>query len=371
MRSKHRWVRVTALVAGLLMVLAACGGTDVTEDGSDGDGSNEAQTSTDGAETLADFFGYGEDFDEEAAMAEARAEQLAIEEQIATCMAEQGFEYTPYVPEDMFGFFGGPGEDLTEEERMKKYGYGFFTYMLEEAETYDEFEDPYSPENDPNWARMEAMSESEREAYHKALDGDWENYEWEPEYDEDGNEIFSEPDWEAIGGCRIEAEQEMRGGPGFDEEMMAISEQLEPLWEDLFARIEADPRMVEANADWAACMAERGYTFTNQEDIFQYLMEKEEDLWSNQEEFFSDEGSDTSISEFEDFGPFGPGIDEAMIQQLADEELAIAADDWECRGDRSFDELRQEVSEEYEAQFIAENRELLEKQKALFEEAGF
>jgi hypothetical protein len=161
------------------------------------------------------------------------------------------------------------------------------------------------------------------------------------------------------------------GRQGFDEEMMAISEQLEPLWEDLYSRIESDPRMVEANADWASCMAERGHTFTNQEDIFEYLMEKQDELWSNQEDFIFEEGTDTAIEEGVDFGPFGPGIDEAMIQELADEELAIAADDWDCQGGLNLNELRQEVSKEYEAQFIAENRDLLEKQKALMEEAGF
>ena len=374
MRARYRWVRLTAAGAGLLLALAACGGTNPTSGGDDV--TTDEESSTSDAETLADFFGYGEEnFDVAAQQAEDRAKELEVQEKTATCMAEQGFEYTPYVPEDMFIYYGGPEEDLTEEERLKKYGYYFFTTMLEEAENFEGYEEEYKPDDDPNWARMDTMSESERQAYEKALWGDWESFDFEPEYDEDGNEIYVEPDFTEIGGCMTLAQEEVwGGGRGFEEEMMALDEQLMPLWEDLYARIESDPRMVEANAEWAACMADRGYTFTTQEDIFEFLMEKQEDLWSDQESFFSttiapSEGSE--VEEFEDFGPFGPGIDEAMIQQLADEELAIAADDWECRGDRSFDELRQEVSDEYEAQFIAENRELLEKQKALYEEAGF
>lgn len=370
MRTSSRWVRMTTTGAALLLVLAACGGSDLTEGpSSSGDTSTDEQASTDGAETFADFFGYGDDFDVEAQIEEDRAREMEVQEKTAACMAEQGFEYTPYVPEEMFEYYGGPEEDLTEEERMKKYGYGFFTYMLEETENFEEFGDPYSSENDPNWARMEAMSDSERMAYEKALWGDWENFDFEPEYDEDGNEIYVEPDFTEIGGCMTLAQEEVwGGGRENEEEMMAISEQLDPLWQDFYERIESDPRIIEANQEWASCMAERGYTFTDQEDIYMYLDEMQQELWSGQEDYFSEGGE---VEEDVDFGPFGPGIDEEMIRQLADEELAIAADDWECRGDRSFDELRREISEEYEAQFIAENRELLEKQRALMEEAGF
>jgi len=372
MRARYPWVRLTTLGAGLLLVLAACGGVDVAEDptSSSDDPSNEEQTSNGDPQTLAEFFGYGEeDFDVAAQQAEDRAREMEVQEKTAACMAEQGFEYTPYVPEEMFAYYGGPEEDLTEEERMKKYGYGMFTYMLEEAQNFEEFEDPYSPENDPNFVRMEAMSESERMAYEKALWGDWESFDWEPEYDADGNEIFVEPDMSEIGGCMNLAQEEVwGGGQEFNDEMMALQEQLEPLWMDLYERIEADPRMADANAEWAACMADRGYTFTNQEDIWNYLGEKQEELFSEQQTFFEEGGE---IEEGADFGPFGPGIDEAMIQQLADEELAIASDDWDCQGGKSFNDLRQEVSEEYEAQFIAENRDLLEQQKALMDQAGF
>jgi hypothetical protein len=376
MRASNRWVPITSLVVGLLLILSACGGTDVTEGAPSGgeDSSNGDQTTSEDPQTLAEFFGYGdEDFDVAAQQAEDRARQLEVEEKTAACMAEQGFEYTPYVPEEMFVYYAGPEEDLTEEERMKTYGYGYFTYMLEEAQNQDVIQEEFDPNDDPNWARMEAMSESERAAYEKALYGDWESFDSEPQYDEDGNQIYVEPDFSEIGGCANLAQEEVWGrGQEFNDEMMALQEQLEPLWMDLYARIEADPRMVDANAEWAACMADRGYTFAKQDDIYEYLSKKQEDLWSNQEGFSSGEATATTISEGGgDFGPFGPGIDEAMIQGLADEELAIASDDWDCQGGKSFNDLRQEVSEEYEAEFIAGNRDLLEQQKALMEGAGF
>ena len=50
------------------------------------------------------------------------------------------------------------------------------------------------------------------------------------------------------------------------------------------------------------------------------------------------------------------------LAALQQEEIDLAVADFECRGD--YWEVYQEVSEEYEAEFIAENRAILEEIRA-------
>ncbi len=386
----------------LAMLAAGCGGgatgeaddvaATVTGDTTAGDAGDTTTTTDDASgdeplpETLADFWGYGEDFDPAAEEAKWREREMEVQQKVAECMAAEGFEYTPFIPDEQFGYYG-PDEELTEEERMLQYGYGFFTYMLEESEAFEEgaFEEEWSPEDDPNWVYQESLSESERAAYEMALWGNWENWEEpEPTYDDEGNEIWDEsmePDWSEIGGCYNLAQEEVFGGfGGPDPEMEALWEELWPKEEAMWERIQSDPRVVEVNQQWSACMADAGYTFTTQDDIFMYLDELSQDLWADSEGFWQDlEQQAQALPEEEqgafweeatkDLGPWGPGVTEEEIQALADEELAIAAADWNCRGD--MDEIMEEVSKEYEKQFIAENIDLLRKVKAAQEEMGW
>jgi hypothetical protein len=346
------------LALATVLVLASCG------DAADGSPRGSAPAATSGgsgddADTLAEFFGYSEEtFDPAAAEAEARTNELLIQEKVQACMAAEGFEYTPYVPDYGTSFYAGPGGDLTEDEFRERYGYGYFTMMLEEPA----FEESFSPEDDPNWVRQEAMSEAERAAYEKALYGDWESFNPELEYDDEGNEIYVEPDFSEIGGCYNLAQEEVwGGGPDSFGRLNEINEELQPAFEDLYRRIEADPRVADANAEWASCMAEKGYTFSSPEDIFEYLNQQQQELFSDLGIF--DSANDVEVTVISDEGPFGPGFDEEKARELADEELVIAADDWECQGD--LQKLREEVSAEYEAAFIDENRALLEELKSL------
>ncbi len=344
--------RVFALFFAICLLAAACGS---------GEGGDAAGTSSE-AETFEEFFG-GPGDDPEAQKAEEekwRQREREMQEKIAECMKAEGFEYTPFIYEESVSFAPpAEEEDLTEEEWKLKYGYGMFAEMLRWEEEEEHFEEEFE---DPNWEYMETLSESERMAYEKALWGDWEAFDHEPEFDEEGNEIWVEPDFEEIGGCQTLIEQEYYGQN--DEAFEELNKELEPAWDQFRQWIETDSRVAELNQKWSSCMAEKGYDFENEEDIHIYLEKLADDLFS-QQDMISPESEPTE-EEMEAWGPWGPGIEEADIRALADEELAIAAADIECAGDM-FD-VMEEIHKEYEAKFIEEYRDLLEKQRDLMQD---
>jgi hypothetical protein len=356
---------VSVLVFVLALVLSCCGGGDSVAPTADA-GSEPtdaiATTSTaaaPAAQTLEEFFGWG-DIDPEAEQQRWMEQETRVQEIIVECMAEEGFPYTPMVPGDeTWGY--GPGVDLTEEEWTAKYGYGRFTMMLEEAEMMEGGEPPWEQNEDPNWAYMETLSEAQRQAYERALYGDhetwWEEHEDEIRAAEDaGEEYMDYPTYEDIGGCETLAWETVGMGP--NEELEEAWRELDPYWEELYQRIEADARIVEANTEWSGCMAEAGYDFATQEDIWKYLDEKMQELWD-----WEEEGPPMTEAPLEgeegEWSPFPPGVTEGEVRVLADEELEIAAADLACRSD--LDEVYDEVRKEYEAQFILEHQALLER----------
>ena len=129
-----RAARGLVLVA---LVVAACGGTssgdttDPSEGGGTGTGEtvDEAPTETAGTEpdeeepeTLSDYLGY--DFDDpEAAAARAMEDQRRVEESIARCMAQEGFEYIPAVRPASSSQFA-----FDQEEYAREQGFGITTW---------------------------------------------------------------------------------------------------------------------------------------------------------------------------------------------------------------------------------------------------
>ncbi len=346
--------RAFVLLSAICLLAAACGSDELV---------NAAGSATE-AETLDEFFGWDvEDPEQQAAEEEKwRQREREMQEEIAECMAEEGFDYKPVIWEEEFGFAGPDDEEeLTEEEWKLKYGYGIFAMMLEEMERWDEEGPPDEEFIDPNMEYMESLSESEREAYEKALWGDWEGNQPEPQFDEEGNEIWAEPDWSEIGGCQNTVQQEYYGGN--EEAWQELDKELQPAWEEFDQWVNTDARVVELTQAWSACMAEKGYDFENEEAIHEYLIGLEEDLWTQNE---PPPDWEPTEEEIENMGPFGPGVDEADVQALADEELGIATADVECAGDM-YEEI-DEIRKDYEGEFIEKHRDLLERQRDLMQE---
>lgn len=349
-----RMRRLTGLLVVVLVVGACSPGSPAVGNG------NEAN-----AESLADFFGYGGDpADQQARFQEQEAK---LQETIRACMVDQGFEYIPvdYGEEVFFEF-----DEQSEEERVREQGFGITTYFGNEEEFFLEGPPEEQIFVDPNDEIVQAMSESEQQAYYEALHGNFEDEELtiDPDTGEEYYEGFG-------GGCYGQASEEIYGG-GADVE--ALFQEIEPQMEEMGARVQADPRMVELNQKWAACMSDRGYEFQDQVEMYTTVFEDFQkrldaivgpgggyadpfDGWTEEEinRFFEEKSEEEIEAFFVEFEQPVSDYDEAALAALQQEEIDLAVADFECRGD--FMETMLEIQREYEADFIAANRETLEK----------
>jgi hypothetical protein len=305
-------------------------------------------------------------------------------------MSAEGFEYIPFMPSDVGGGFGYEEED--EGDWVKQNGFGVSTWVLMEEEFAEDAEnDPWA--DDPNMSIVDAMDEFEREEYYRILYGgepeNIENTPWEeieamtPEEQE---QFYDDAyrDWQPEG-CEPAAYDEAFGA----QDDMAFWEEFGDDFEDFYMRAEADPRIVEAQSGWSACMAERGHDFATQEDMHAYFWGTEvngewvdgefglkvnelitwpESQWD--EEFAEGEAGSsvattvTLVTEGEEveFEYQGPEYDLEKLQPLIDEEIAVATADWECS--QGMWDLFDEVYKEIEQQFLEENLDRLLEFKA-------
>jgi hypothetical protein len=350
----------------LAFLVAACGG---------GGGGAEPTTTDDdqstGEETLADFFGWADE-DPEAAEANYQEQEARIQESIRVCMAEAGFEYQPMLPPE--GSYGFVDEEFDEGEWVRTQGFGITTwYGNEEAVTEPERGEEWV---DPNQEMIEAMSESESQAWYEALYGTEEEQaeDMVTEVDpETGEEYQVSSGYGA--GCQGEAyEAEYGEQQATDDLWMELNPEMEAMYE----RVQADPRIVELDEEWSACMAQAGYEYESmtqmQEAVYQDFQARFEAIvgpnggyadpfegWSQDEidAFFEEktqEEIDAFFAEAEDASR--ENVDMEALAALQQEEIDLAVADFECRGD--YYEVYQEVSEEYEAEFVEQNREILE-----------
>ena len=350
----------------LAFLVAVCGG------GGGGADPEATEASSPGEETLADFFGWANE-DPEGAEAEYREQEAQIQESIRQCMAEAGFEYQPVLPPE--GSFGYVGEEFDEEEWVRTQGFGITTWYGNEA-SMTETTVVGEEWVDPNQEMLEAMSESESQAWYEALYGTEEEQMEDSSTEVDpvtGDEYTVSSGFGA--GCSGKAYEAEYGDQRGSEDLWM---ELNPEMEAMYERVQADPRIVELDQDWSACMAEAGYQYESmsqmQETIFQDFQTRFEAIvgpdggyadpfagWTQDEiDAFFEEKTQEEIDAFfaEAEQVSREDIDMEALAALQQEEIDLAVADFECRGD--YYEVYQEVSEEYEAEFVEQNREILE-----------
>lgn len=321
-------MRLTALVAAAALLLSGCAGAE------------ESAADAEIRSPIAEAMGFDLDQDPAQAEAEFVEQQREVEALVVDCMAAQGFEYEP-IDHGAQVFSADPYADLTPQERAAQIGYGYTLYVDEQPQDAEMFEDP-------NQQRVEAMAPAEQEAYYAVLYG----AASEQTFDAEG-----EPVVEATytpTGCQNEAYEEVNGGQD------AVYRELEEEFQALYEQVEADPRLAEAEARWATCLAAAGFTYASAEDIFVYLEQRMND------DVYLMDGNAVEVEpalDGEDV-PIGPGYDEEALEEVRAEEIAIATADTACQDESGLEEVRQTVQVEYEEAFIAENQAVFDRAAA-------
>ncbi|MDH4118246.1 MAG: hypothetical protein OEW30_12735 [Acidimicrobiia bacterium] len=354
-------------VAVLALVMTACGGGAGTGESSEPDGTSATTVGAaeSGELTLADFFGGSDDPAE--AEARYREQEADIQERIRVCMAEEGFDYIPVEPPEGSFYVGE-----SQEEYAAKRGFGITTWVGNE----EEFSGPEVEWTDPNQETVDAMSESEQEAYYEALHGSEEENRAREQTEidpESGEEVTYVEGFGA--GCYGEAQEAVYGN---QEDLWT---ELGPELEAMYERMQADPRIDELNKTWSECMAGKGYDYESQEKMYEAVYEDFQtrldaivgpnggyvdpfEGWTEEEisAFFEEKTEDEINAFFEQANNTEPDYDKEALAALQQEEIDLAVAAAECSTD--FEEVFAEVSKEYEAEFIEANRSQLEEIKA-------
>jgi hypothetical protein len=154
-------------------------------------------------------------------------------------------------------------------------------------------------------------------------------------------------------------------------------EQLSPKYRQLEREISADPRIQDARAAWATCMAAAGYNFASPEEIERYLHNKLLELNSDGSNsprpdppaapgesaniHHHPDGSvhhhTTTSSDRDETSENAPD-DSSALARLKAEELTISRFDSRCR-DRHVTMVEDQVRREREPPFVDANRALL------------
>jgi hypothetical protein len=280
-------------IVALCLLAAACGGSSTSSDQAAADQppaepaqttGGGGQTTETGGEALPGTKEFGLTEEEYAAHIE---ESQAL---IASCMAEAGFEYVPADVETVARAQAAlrvePG--YTEREYKEKWGWGVttrFDNVVKEIEL--------GPQN---LRIIEDLSEADRLAYERTLWGDDPNSTFAFTFDEE--------DFSSTGGCTRQAVEQV-----FTPEQLR-GNYINP--KDTL--IESDPRVVEANANWVACMQDAGYDgYVEQDEIIEDFEERLEELTG---------GEDPATL---------TGARAEELKQLQEEEIAIALVDLECQ----------------------------------------
>lgn len=289
---------------------------------------------------------YGMDEDPEEWQREEDERSRKVEEMIATCMAEEGFEYVP-MDTSSASFSFVDDEDWDSEEWAAQYGYGVSTDPWAD----DQPVEPAEEWVDPNEDYVMAMSESEQTAYYEALYGasTFEEEEWV----EDDVIIEDDYSWEEAG-CQGLAHHEVyESGENDVWEDPAYTEFFEAM-EGLYADVQRDPRIAEINDEWAQCMADAGISGMTSPDEASTVFYTEWDaLYTEASDQIDWEAIDwEALDAAGTMDPVAEAMDQTALADLREREIAAAVADRGCQEDLDTQSQSLAVQFEFEEKFV-------------------
>lgn len=331
-RPRARWAARTVgavLGAALVVTTAACSGSD-GEDGpepDDGGGAVPSDLSTPLDPYLAELMG-------DKPFGQPDPWALRAEEIVSACMAEQGFEY--HVDE-----LAGAGGIVFPKEYgtvafAEQYGYGESIALPGQDVPRLWAAVPISEGRAWNYAYRDSLSPEAQVAYDVALDGDW--GELSPNGPPEG------PYDPARAGCngRAVAETSSEGwvGPAeFGDVKRAVNE--------VWTRVEEDPRVVEALGRWSTCMADAGYpgleTTWDAEGLVATVIFAQ---W--QDEWIDAAGTRLGVTDYDVVRQQIPD----GLAELRQREIDLAVSDARCREDSGYLATRHAVQVEVEKEVV-------------------
>jgi hypothetical protein len=292
------------------------------------------------------------------------ARLVGMEEIIATCMREQGFDYTPIDYDaqreasreaEADGATKPTEEELDPVAATREYGYGVFTERPgdEEPEVEDE-----SAWGDPNAERYAAMSQAEQQAWDLALNGPGQGEEYAQE--------AGTYDWTAWG-CYGVANHEQSDTR---EDYFDVSAWLDLINEilQLDQTIGGDPRMAEVVGEWSVCMAEAGHPgYTDPSGPWLEMIELREQVWA---EVGAGVELDVSTDDYlTDPAYLAQQADIAERHaELAPREVELAVADATCQVEVDYARQAAEVRIVRQEEFAAEHSAELEAMLAAYQE---
>jgi hypothetical protein len=291
-----------------------------------------------------------------------------IQEAVAACMREEGWEYIPVEQPD--GAYNWTPED--ELENYKRQGFGIVWYTLHRGEDTGE-NDPYKDWVDPNQEYVESLSESEQTAYYESLYGTQEEQmegqvtEIDPETGEEYQVQYGYGP-----GCYGDAYKEIQGDD--ITQTPEYNEAMQEYWDELSQRYEADERIVDLNKEWASCMKGAGYNYATQDelwtDAYQDIQERHDEIVGedvNQDPFegwtedeINDFFENTPQEEIDEFfnKPFDLTDEQrSQLEALLQEEIDLAVAQYECS--KPLNEQLTDIYADIEEKFALEHEDEL------------
>lgn len=355
----HRGFYVAAAIGAATLALTACSSDDKPED-------KKSSTSISSIMGVPDYANV--DWD---------AQQRAIEEETAKCMREAGWEYTPVEYPDMGSDMGDYSEE-DELKRLEREGLGITYWTLNNYSEDGDYVDPWAEWEDPNMDYTSTLTEAELEAYNEALWGVWVDA---PAGSEDAEVVVGDDIWidpnpqvQESKGCYELAQELVYGDdPSNNPEYWDL---IVPFYDDLNARVEADPRVAELNEKWSKCMKDAGYDFKTQDDFWEWVYtefdSRQQEVLG--EDFYQDPFADWSDDEINEFfeNASQEELDEmfkqpeltadqrAQLEEILDEEIKIAVAQFTCGSelDKKIGDIYTEIEEKFALEHEDELRAL-------------
>lgn len=323
--------------AASILILAGCSSAT-------GDDSSSRADSSPLQPYLDAIYGSGSD-----AEAQRAADEVAVEEGIAACMKEEGFEYTPNISVDASATRSDADWKPDDRSWVEQWGYGIVDWPGRE-QAKEEGEAALAA--DANYAYVMSLSEAEQRAYEIALTGAVASEVQEAA-------ASGEPLPDDDGGCHAKANNEvMAEAPAID---LGAFEDLLGRMETVWSELDSDPRFVELDEQWSACMQDGGEPgFSRQSDASQSISEALRQLMQPT----GDTGADIAQSSIE----VTPQNDPAAAS-LQEREIELALVDLSCREETDYYSQRDDIMRQIEQEFVDANKEELDAMKRAAEQA--